>query len=180
MALGWAAIDTAEGTIAVGLAVLVGDLTSRLLFRYGRVGPVSVGALLVIEPLAGVIAVAFVPLAIVVARPWLAGRFAGRSGRCCGPSGAELGGRGRVCPPVFCGARCRSDVPPVPKAAFRRPGARALLLLPQLAPGIHSHCYGGYGRRFSPQHALAEGYGHDAMGPSQHNLFRVPSLPQGR
>ena len=73
VALGWAAIDTPEGTMAVGLAVLAGDLTSRLLFRYGRVGPVSVGALLVIEPLAGVIAVAFVPLAILVARRGLPG-----------------------------------------------------------------------------------------------------------
>lgn len=63
-ALGWAATNTPEGTMAAGLAVLTGDVASRLLFRYGRSGGVSVGALLVMAWLPGVIALASVPLAM--------------------------------------------------------------------------------------------------------------------
>ena len=41
--LGWAAIDTSEGTMAAGLAVLAGHTAASLVFRHGRAGPVSVG-----------------------------------------------------------------------------------------------------------------------------------------
>ena len=64
--LGWAALGTTEGTTAAGLAVLAGDVTSRVLFRHGRSGPVSVGALLTIAWLPGVIVVASVPIALLL------------------------------------------------------------------------------------------------------------------
>ena len=61
--LGWAALGTPEGTTAAGLAVLAGDVTSRVLFRHGRSGLVSVGALLTMAWLPGVIVVASAPIA---------------------------------------------------------------------------------------------------------------------
>ncbi len=73
VALGWAAIGTAEGTTGVGLAVLAGDTSSRCLFRYGRTGPVTVGSLLVLQPLAGAVAVALVPPAALAARRGIPG-----------------------------------------------------------------------------------------------------------
>ena len=63
--LGWAATGMPEGTMITGLAVLTGDVASRLLFRYGGSGPVSVGALLAMAWLPGVLAVASVPIAIL-------------------------------------------------------------------------------------------------------------------
>ena len=63
--LGWAALGTPEGTTAAALAVLAGDVTSRVLFRHGRSGPVSVGALLTMAWLPGVIVVASVPIAFL-------------------------------------------------------------------------------------------------------------------
>ena len=71
--LGWAAIDTSEGTMAAGLAVLAGHTAASLVFRHGRAGPVSVGALLVMAWLPGTIAVASVPLAILAVRRGLPG-----------------------------------------------------------------------------------------------------------
>ncbi len=63
--LGWAATGTPEGTMTTGLAVLAGDVASRLLFCYGGSGPVSVGALLAMAWLPGVVAVASVPIAML-------------------------------------------------------------------------------------------------------------------
>ena len=71
--LGWAAMGTPEGTMAVGLAALTGDLASRLLFRHGRSGAVSLGALLAMAWLPGVVALASVPLAVVGVRRGLPG-----------------------------------------------------------------------------------------------------------
>ena len=71
--LGWAAIDTSEGTMAAGLAVLAGHTAASLVFRHGRAGPVSVGGLLVMAWLPGTIAVASVPLAILAVRRGLPG-----------------------------------------------------------------------------------------------------------
>ena len=71
--LGWAAIDTSEGTMAAGLAVLTGHTAASLVFRHGRAGPVSVGALLVMAWSPGTIAVASVPLAILAVRRGLPG-----------------------------------------------------------------------------------------------------------
>ena len=71
--LGWAALDAGQGTMAVGLAVLAGHTASSLLSGHGRAGPVTVGALLVMAPLAGIVAVASAPPAFLAVRRNLPG-----------------------------------------------------------------------------------------------------------
>ena len=73
VALGWAAIGTPEGTMAAGLSVLTGDAASRLLFRHGQSGPVTIGSLLSMAWLPGVIALASVPLALLAVQRGLPG-----------------------------------------------------------------------------------------------------------
>ena len=115
--LGWAAIDTSEGTMAAGLAVLAGHTAASLVFRHGRAGPVSVGALLVMAWLPGTIAVASVPLGHPRRSSWPAWRSAGGLGNDRGHTGAGLGWTDRAHLRSVC-RTCRcADAVPVPEGA---------------------------------------------------------------
>ena len=115
--LGWAAIDTSEGTMAAGLAVLTGHTAASLVFRHGRAGPVSVGGLLVMAWLPGTIAVASVPLAILAVRRGLPGGVAGGLGNDRGHTGAGFGGTDRAHLRSVCRTRRCADAVPVPEGA---------------------------------------------------------------
>ena len=66
VALGWAVIDTGEGAIAAGLAVLAGHSWSVFRRLRGERGAATLlGGLLVMEPIAGAIGAATLPLALL-------------------------------------------------------------------------------------------------------------------